>query len=300
MKATAKFRFSNWKNNMPNSLRVLRIVVPLFLFFSTALTQPILALSVTGAQTSSTDVSSSGNLKELSDRAQKFYQSGQFDQAIQLWQQVSQSHEKQGNLLELSLTLSNLSLAHQKLGQWQPATTTISKSLEIARTLSSNPTSQGAIAQALDIQGNLQLAMGKAEQAIITWQQASALYEQLGDRTNQLRNSLKQSQALKIQGFYRRARQILEAIQSTLSDVNDPLLKAIALHNYGDILIAVGELKLARKPLEQSLALLETNAPKQIGDELSGCDLNIIQLLGSNRKPILIEIVPELLPTSRS
>jgi tetratricopeptide (TPR) repeat protein len=122
----------------------------------------------------------------------------------------------------------------------------------------------------------------------------------LGDRTNQLRNSLKQSQALKIQGFYRRARQILEAIQSTLSDVNDPLLKAIALHNYGDILIAVGELKLARKPLEQSLALLETNAPKQIGDELSGCDLNIIQLLGSNRKPILIEIVPELLPTSRS
>jgi hypothetical protein len=31
-----------------------------------------------------------------------------------------------------------------------------------------------------------------------------------------------------------------------------------------------------------------------------GCDLNIIQLLGSNRKPILIEIVPELLPTSRS
>ncbi|MFN6385748.1 MAG: CHAT domain-containing protein [Pseudanabaena sp.] len=275
MKATAKFRFSNWENNMPNSLRVLRIVVPLFLFFITALAQPILALSVTGAQTSSTNIPSSGNLKELSDRAQKFYQSGQFDQAIQLWQQVSQSHEKQGNLLELSLTLSNLSLAHQKLGQWQPATTTISKSLEIARTLSSNPKSQGAIAQALDIQGNLQLAMGKAEQAIITWQQASAIYEQLGDRPNQLRNSLKQSQALKIQGFYRRARQSLEAIQSTLSDVNDPLLKAIALHNYGDILIAVGELKLARKPLEQSLALLETNTPKQIGDELSSLYLSL-------------------------
>jgi len=37
-----------------------------------------------------------------------------------------------------------------------------------------------------------------------------------------------------------------------------------------------------------------------IGIPLAGCDLNIIQLLGSNRKPILIEIVPELLPTSRS
>jgi len=265
---------------MPNSLRILRIVAPLFLFSSTALTQPILALSVTGAQTSSTSLSSSGNTssgntKELADHAQKFYQSGQFDQAIQLWQQVSQIHEQQGNLLELSITLSNLSLAHQKLGQWQPATTTIAKSLEIARALSPNPTSQGAIAQALDIQGNLQLVMGKAEEAMTTWQQASALYAQLGDRPNQLRNTLKQAQALKIQGFYRRSRQNLEAVQSTLSDVNDPLLKAIALHNYGDILITVGELKLARKPLEQSLKLLETNAPEKTGEELSTLYLSL-------------------------
>jgi two-component system sensor histidine kinase/response regulator len=33
---------------------------------------------------------------------------------------------------------------------------------------------------------------------------------------------------------------------------------------------------------------------------LSGCDLNIIHLLSGNRKPILIEILPELLPTRRS
>ena len=31
-----------------------------------------------------------------------------------------------------------------------------------------------------------------------------------------------------------------------------------------------------------------------------GCDLNIIHLLSGNRKPILIEILPELLPTRRS
>ena len=144
MPALEKLRFSNWENNMPNSLRILRIVAPLFLFSSTALTQPTLALSVTGAQTSSTALSSSDNIssgnansgntsssntKQLADRAQKFYQSGQFDQAIQLWQQASQIHEQQGNLLALSITLSNLSLAHQKLGQWQPATTTIAKSL---------------------------------------------------------------------------------------------------------------------------------------------------------------------------
>jgi CHAT domain-containing protein len=60
-----------------------------------------------------------------------------------------------------------------------------------------------------------------------------------------------------------------------LSDVNDPLLKAIALHNYGDILITVGELKLARNPLEQSLKLLETNPPEKTGEELSTLYLSL-------------------------
>jgi HAD superfamily hydrolase (TIGR01484 family) len=36
----------------------------------------------------------------------------------------------------------------------------------------------------------------------------------------------------------------------------------------------------------------------QPNGQQDGCDLNIIQLLGSNRKPILIELVPKLLPTS--
>ena len=263
---------------MSRYLRILRIVAPLLLFFSTALIQPMLGLAINGGQSSSISLSSSSNTsntKELADHAQKFYESGQFDRAIKLWQQVSQIHEQQGNFLELSITLSNLSLTHQKLGQWQLATTTIAEGLEIARALSANPTTQSAIAQALDIQGNLQLAMGKAEEAMTTWQQASELYQQLGDRPNQLRNTLKQAQALKIQGFYRRAQQNLEAVQSTLSNVNDPLLKAIALHDYGDILIAVGDLKLAREQLKQSQKLLETNASEKIGEELSTLYLSL-------------------------
>jgi hypothetical protein len=33
-------------------------------------------------------------------------------------------------------------------------------------------------------------------------------------------------------------------------------------------------------------------------ESYNGCDLNVIQLLGSNRKPKLIELIPKLLPTS--
>ena len=33
-------------------------------------------------------------------------------------------------------------------------------------------------------------------------------------------------------------------------------------------------------------------------ESYNGCDLNVIQLLGSNRKPIAIDFIPELLPSS--
>jgi hypothetical protein len=52
--------------------------------------------------------------------------------------------------------------------------------------------------------------------------------------------------------------------------------------------------------LEQNLSEEVKSFAERVYQDFQGCDLNIIQLLGGNRKPILIEIVPELLPTSRS
>lgn len=94
--------------------------------------------------------------------------------------------------------MSNLSLAHQKLGQWREADRTIAQSLQIARTLEVNAASQSAIAQALDMQGNLHLSLGKTEEAIAVWQGAAILHSQLGNLDNQIRNVLHQTQALKI------------------------------------------------------------------------------------------------------
>lgn len=80
--------------------------------------------------------------------------------------------------------MSNLSLAHQKLGQWREADRTIAQSLQIARTLEVNAASQSAIAQALDMQGNLHLSLGKTEEAIAVWQGAAILHSQLGNLDN--------------------------------------------------------------------------------------------------------------------
>ena len=226
------------------------------LFFVTALVQPILATSITQQQSSQPIRADAEPPNTVFNRGKSFYQLGQWQEAIQAWEQATKLYQQQNNSLDLAITLSNLSLAHQKLGQWQAADRTIAQSLQISRSLEINPASQRAIAQALDTQGNLYIGLGKIEDAITVWQEAAILHSQLGDRDPQIRNVLNQSQALKNQGFYRRSLKALESIQALLPNLSNDLLTAIALHNYGDMLTTVGDLKLAHQPLDKSLEIL--------------------------------------------
>ena len=52
--------------------------------------------------------------------------------------------------------------------------------------------------------------------------------------------------------------------------------------------------------IKRSLANYFIFTSAMLIDINQGCDLYLIHLLGSNGKTILIELVPELLPTSRS
>ncbi len=226
------------------------------LFFLTALVQPSLATSITSQQVSQIVQANSGQPNTLFSRGKSFYQLGQWQEAIKVWEQAVKIYQQQNNSLDLSITLSNLSLTHQKLGQWQEADLVITQSIQISRSLAVNPASQRAIAQALDTQGNLHIGLGKIEEAVTIWQEAAILHAKLGDLDQQIRNVLNQAQALKTQGFYRRSLKSLESIQSLLPKISDENLKAIALHNYGDMLTTVGDLKLAHQPLDKSLEIL--------------------------------------------
>ena len=56
-------------------------------------------------------------------QGEKFYQSGQIQSAIKVWESSLENSRKTGDAIAESRILSNLSLAYQQLGEWQKAET---------------------------------------------------------------------------------------------------------------------------------------------------------------------------------
>ncbi|MEM1253458.1 MAG: CHAT domain-containing protein [Cyanobacteria bacterium P01_H01_bin.21] len=208
----------------------------------------------TAAQIQTQDVSlTSGSLLE---QGRRYYQSGQFSEAINRWQQAAEIYQAQGNRPNQALSLSYLASAYKELGQWQAAETAIAQSLELLQ--APNVTSNALIlAQALNTQGSLQLATGNPEAALNSWQQAETLYEETDDVEGTLGAQLNQAQTLQSLGLYRQAHIRLEEINQQLQAQSDSPLKATALQSLGVTLQRVGEFSESLDVLEQSLAMTQ-------------------------------------------
>ncbi|HEY9627094.1 MAG TPA: CHAT domain-containing protein [Coleofasciculaceae cyanobacterium] len=148
-------------------------------------------------------------ITEALTTGQTLYQAGRFHEAAQIWQKAAARYEAQGDRLHQAIALSYLSLAHQRLGAWVDATTAVNASLTLLTSFTSvdprSPILIQALAQTLNGRGQLEFAQGKAEQAVATWQQATAHYRQLGDRDGIIGSLTNQVQALESLGLYRRA-----------------------------------------------------------------------------------------------
>ena len=182
----------------------------------------------------------------------QLYHAGQYAKAIASWQQALNIYMKQGDRLNRAIVLNNLALASQQLGQWHDADRTIAMSLEI---LKSEPQQEKLLAQALNIQGSIQLIQGKAQEALTIWQMATASYEQVGDKDGAMRSKINQSQAMRALGLYPKAKSLLQQVQIELREQPDSSLKASSLLNLGDTLQRSGELEDAKVVLQESLAI---------------------------------------------
>ncbi len=191
----------------------------------------------------------------LDRRGRELYGNGEFGAAAIAWQRAAIAYQTQGDRLNQAMALSNLSLAYQQLGQWSKATQAITDSLDLLKT--EGEQGRSVLAQALNTQGGLQLALGQSEQALETWQQAENVYAQTEDRSGIIRSQINQAQALQALGLYRRALKTLTQVNQALETQPDSPLKAVGLRSLGNILRLVGDLDQSRQTLEQSLAIAE-------------------------------------------
>lgn len=228
-------------------IKFLRLSLCFLLALLCTINAPVLAK----VSTSNTPVTSTVSLIE---QGKSLYDAGRFAEAVQILQQAVQEYRQKGDHLRLAATLSNLSLAYQQLGVWNEAQQAITDSLNL---LGGKEENQQILAQSLDIQGRLQLAMGKPEAALSTWQRTAEIYRQTKNFHGEVRSQINQAQAWRTQGFYRQAVKILLEVGQKLQSQPDSLEKAVGLRSLGDALMVAGNLTESKTTLEQSLAVAQ-------------------------------------------
>lgn len=202
---------------------------------------------------------------KLLEEGKHLYELGRFSEAIDRWERSAQEYERQGDRSLQALSLSYLSLAYQDLGEWTKAQSAIDRSIDLLKkqpVLDRNSTA--ILAKALNARGSLELAMGKTEAALSTWQEAEENYDRVEDATGVLGSQIDRIQALQTLGLYRRAQLLLEQSQQKLQAQPDSALKATGLRSLGVVQQVVGNLTKSQELLEQSLVISQNlNLPSE-------------------------------------
>ncbi len=187
--------------------------------------------------------------------ARSAYESGNFTLAAELFTQSANDP----NPTIAALSLGNLSLCYQQLGQWDKAGTAIASALTKFPTLDAS-----SQAQLLDIQASLRFNQGDATNALAQWQQAEKLSGEKGDRFK-----LRQAQALQQLGLHRKAIELLLK-QLNLTDPTAQQLQKItiaqtpALQILAESYRATDRATIAKQILERGLALSPNDSSLQL------------------------------------
>ncbi|MBZ8179064.1 CHAT domain-containing protein [Oscillatoria salina] len=230
---------------------------------------------------------------QLIDRAKTLLQERNFPAAVGVLQQAAEEFARQGDVLNQAAALSNLAATYKELGEISSAQTNLATSLSLLQNQPQDKSREIILAQTLDIQGDLQLAIGQGENALETWQKSAQLYHQIEHKIGESKSKINQSQALQNLGLYPRAcdtlfsafdidittlgkslnleiiecdslneltsEELVDFAQELLKIIGnypDPQTKIIGLHKLGDLLLkVVGNLELSETIYQESLRL---------------------------------------------
>lgn len=264
-----KTRKTTQKNKFSLQKRFYRFL-PLILLFCFSLTiTPVIAQNQTNQP----------NNDQLIEQASQLYKAGKFSEAIPIWEQAIQSLAQDS--LNQALVRSNLALTYQQQGKWELAKSEINQSLKILGSAKITTEQQRILAQALDIQGQLQQKTGDSQAALNTWQQAAKLYPNSVNNQMGLINQINQAQAMQDLGLYPRACQTLFAVlgytekKCMISDVEISTIKdkisgsfektyqAKAFRSIGNVMRLTGNLAESEKVLQASLDIARESGSRE-------------------------------------
>jgi CHAT domain-containing protein/Tfp pilus assembly protein PilF len=210
----------------------------------------------------------------LVDRAFEQAQTGQFELALQSWQQAFSIYQKMGDRNSQGGILNSIGLAYRTLGQYQKAL----ESLQQALSLLNDVGDRGGVGTTLSNMGLVYSSMGQYSQALKVYQQALVIKQEFDDRRAQgtiLNN---------IGTVYRNLRDYQNALSSyqqaltLLKSVYDKAGEGTTLNNIGGIYDSLGQYTKALEVYQQALTLFATVSDR-VGE---GTTLNNIGVLYRN------------------
>lgn len=197
------------------------------------------------------------SLTRLEKKAQELFQKGDFSGSIPLLEAAIQNYANQGDNYSQVKALRNLGLVYLKLSEWKKSEATLNDCLNLIQKISNNQKAAQLTASVLEVKGQLKLSTGKSEAALDTWEEASQIYQKIGNFLGLTRSNINQAQALQALGLYSQALKQLKIARENLQDQPDSIVKAKALQSLGDVLRGIGQLKESQAALESSLAIAE-------------------------------------------
>ena len=202
--------------------------------------------------------------------ARQQYEGEQFLAAAQTLAQAITNAESSHDKLQQSQASGLQALALQKLGRWDEAKASISQSLSLLSTLRTETTAVSRVrGQILNAQGQLQFALGQADQALESWETAEQSYQQANAPSAALGSRINQIQALQSLGFYRRAENLLDKIETDIRTSLDPSIQIKGLLSLGDALRLGGEVERSQTVLSEGLAIARSQQqPSEEGQAL--------------------------------
>ncbi|MCP2729591.1 CHAT domain-containing protein [Limnofasciculus baicalensis] len=200
------------------------------------------------------------DIANLEQQARQLYEAGELEKAVEILKQIATEAANHGDKITQARIQRNLALVYQKQGKITLGNEAIAESLKILETgdnLINSKEVTRLLAQTLEVQGELQLALGESQTALETWKKTAEIYQEIEDIDGINRSKINQAQALQKLGLYRQAIRTLTEVGNTLKIQPDSIVKAKGLQSLGEALRVVGMLTPSQEILQQSLAVAE-------------------------------------------